>query len=281
MARGRLTVADPHAARASRTDVLRTGCGCSGRHDADGGGIAVDPSGTGLRRRGRRGGVIAARRGVAGSAVRVAGGVLWLDMPEMGAVGWRRVKAVTPCPPLEAGGGPAGDGLVPALAGLRAELRVQGEAKVIGVTLGHPFWSMDRSDWVPVGELRVGERLLAWDGSTPVVESLGLRELPEAVYTVEVDGDHCYRVGEQGLLVHNQSQGETGAGATQQQPCEDECYKRWPDLQKANPFYQQEPVANVVSNSGQSADVRRTEDEICDHADRSGYENPNPRRNFK
>ncbi len=133
------------------------------------------------------------------------GGVLWLGMPEMGAGGWARVKAVTPCPLLEEGAGQRVTGWFRHWRGFVHELRVQGEAKVIGVTLGHPFWSMDRGDWVTVGELRVGERLLAWDGGTPVVESLGLREVPEAVYTIEVDGDHCYRVGEQGLLVHNAS----------------------------------------------------------------------------
>ncbi len=41
----------------------------------------------------------------------------------------------------------------------------------------------------------------------PVVESLTLREQLEAVYTFEVEGDHCYRVGEQGLMVHNASAG--------------------------------------------------------------------------
>jgi hypothetical protein len=39
----------------------------------------------------------------------------------------------------------------------------------------------------------------------PRVESLALRSGEESVYTLEVDGDHCYRVGEQGLLVHNAS----------------------------------------------------------------------------
>ncbi len=33
-----------------------------------------------------------------------------------------------------------------------------------GVTAGHPMWSEDRRDWVPAGELCVGERLLAANG---------------------------------------------------------------------------------------------------------------------
>jgi hypothetical protein len=47
--------------------------------------------------------------------------------------------------------------------------------------------------------------LLGRNGSTPRVESLAMRSAEETVYTLEVDGDHCFRVGEQGLLVHNTS----------------------------------------------------------------------------
>jgi hypothetical protein len=47
--------------------------------------------------------------------------------------------------------------------------------------------------------------LLAEDGSTPRVQRLSLRAGSEPVYNIEVDGEHCYRVGQQGLLVHNAS----------------------------------------------------------------------------
>jgi hypothetical protein len=86
------------------------------------------------------------------------------------------------------------------------DLRVSGEAEAIGVTPNHPFWSPERNDWVAVRDLRIGERLQAADGSMPVVESVTLREEPEPVVNIEVEGDHCYRVGQQGLLVHNMSQ---------------------------------------------------------------------------
>jgi hypothetical protein len=39
--------------------------------------------------------------------------------------------------------------------------------------------------------------------STPRVLSVALRAEPEPVYNIEVEGDHCYPVGEQGLLVYN------------------------------------------------------------------------------
>src|SRR5262249_49145085 len=79
----------------------------------------------------------------------------------------------------------------------------------IGVTPSHPFFSADRNDWVAAGRLEVGERVLTNDG-TAVVEWYVMREKPEeVVYNIEVEGDHCYRVGESGILVHNSSAGVT------------------------------------------------------------------------
>jgi RHS repeat-associated protein len=134
-----------------------------------------------------------------------AGGVMRLDLPEMGAVGWARVKALEACPPLEEGPGRLVTGWFRHWRGEVYELRVRGEAEPIGVTAGHPFWSVDRQAWVAAIELQRGERLLAWDGGTPVVVGLSLRAGTEPVYNIEVEGHHCYRVGQQGLLVHNSS----------------------------------------------------------------------------
>jgi hypothetical protein len=94
------------------------------------------------------------------------------------------------------------------------DLVVEGEAEPIGVTELHPFWSEDRQAYVAAGELRIGERLSGEEGRTPRVLSFTQRAEPEAVYTIEVDGDHCYRVGRQGLLVHNMSQPNPGGTPT-------------------------------------------------------------------
>jgi hypothetical protein len=123
----------------------------------------------------------------------------------MGAVGWARVLGVGPCPELEAGPGRLVTGWFRHRRGAVWDLVVEGEPGPIGVTAGHPFWSEDRGGWVAAGELGAGERLRAWVGSTPAVVSLALRPGHEPVYNIEVDGDHCYRVGRQGLLVHNNS----------------------------------------------------------------------------
>jgi hypothetical protein len=133
------------------------------------------------------------------------GARVFLDMPEMGACGQAEVRLLE----LFAERIWAEPGRVTGTFrhrwGTVYELRIEGESKPIVVTRGHPFRSADRRAWVPVLGLRMGERLLARDGSTPRVESLALRAEPEPVYNIEVEGDHCYRVGQQGLLVHNAS----------------------------------------------------------------------------
>jgi hypothetical protein len=45
-----------------------------------------------------------------------------------------------------------------------------------------------------------------WSGVAKV-EAIRLRPDPEPVYNLEVEGDHCYRVGESGVLAHNASPG--------------------------------------------------------------------------
>ncbi len=128
-----------------------------------------------------------------------------MDLPEMGVQGEALVTAVHPCPEIEEGEGRLVTGTFRRSKALVLELKVSGEPEVLGVTGYHMVWSEDRLDWVAVKDLHIGERMRAWDGSTPEVESLTACSEPEPVYNIEVEGDHCYRVGEQGLLVHNTS----------------------------------------------------------------------------
>src|SRR4051794_33901117 len=124
-------------------------------------------------------------------------------MPEMGVRGHALVTAIEPCPEIPQGEGRLVTGTFHHSRGIVYDLWVEGEEEPIGVTGTHPFWSADREDWVPAKELKEGERLQGLEGKTPKVESLTLRAEPEPVYNIEVEGDHCYRVGKQGLLVHN------------------------------------------------------------------------------
>jgi hypothetical protein len=144
------------------------------------------------------------------------GGDVRLELPEQGVNGWGRVEALEDRPEIATGPGRVVTGWFRHELGVVGDLGIEGEAEPLGVTAGHPFWSSDRHGWVPVGELREGERLRAADGSTPEVESFTPRPEPEPVYNIEVEGDHCYRVGQQGLLVHNASSpcGSLSAGFT-------------------------------------------------------------------
>jgi hypothetical protein len=70
------------------------------------------------------------------------------------------------------------------------------------VTYPHPFWSLDRGDWVPAGELRPGERLATRTG-TATVERLAPDAAWQRVYNLEVEGEHRYLVTGLEVLAHN------------------------------------------------------------------------------
>ena len=101
--------------------------------------------------------------------------------------------------------------------GRLGELRLEGTDEVIRVTALHPFWSEDRQMWVSAGELPTGERLRTLNGLVRV-ESYIDSQSEEPVYNLEVDGDHCYRVGKLNIVAHNVSvngcENDPGKGST-------------------------------------------------------------------
>lgn len=133
-----------------------------------------------------------------------AGGTLELGLEEMGVCGPAEVLAVEPVLVSLHGEGRMVTGTFRHSDGDVGELRVWGEPEPIGVTAGHLFWSADRQDWVPVGELQPGETVEVWSG-LQMVESYTPNVRVGPVHNIEVEGDHCYRVGAQGILVHNTS----------------------------------------------------------------------------
>ena len=72
------------------------------------------------------------------------------------------------------------------------------------MTSNHSIYSADRLDFVPAGELRVGETLRNLDGVVRIesIEQLGTEE---RVYNLEIHGEHVFRVASSGVLVHNSS----------------------------------------------------------------------------
>ena len=78
---------------------------------------------------------------------------------------------------------------------------------MIHPTGNHPFWSEDRKAFIHTDELRHGEHLRLADGRTTRVASIIKRQGVEPAYNLEVDGEHVYYVGKDGVLVHNAYQG--------------------------------------------------------------------------
>ncbi|MEP3479942.1 MAG: AHH domain-containing protein [Fuerstiella sp.] len=65
------------------------------------------------------------------------------------------------------------------------------------------FWSEDRQDFVQAGELATGEHVRLLDGSTSSLTRAVPLEEEFPVFNLEVDGEHVYYVGLDGVLVHN------------------------------------------------------------------------------
>ncbi|MFM8477653.1 MAG: polymorphic toxin-type HINT domain-containing protein, partial [Planctomycetaceae bacterium] len=75
--------------------------------------------------------------------------------------------------------------------------------ETIGTTSNHPFWSVDRREFVQAGSLEIGERLQTLSGDVKVVQQKLPRPGPQPVFNLEVHYEHVYFVGEDGVLVHN------------------------------------------------------------------------------
>ena len=132
------------------------------------------------------------------------GGMIYLDLPEMGAQGDAKVIAIDPCPPIKPGKGNVITGTFHHEAGQTIDIQVQGLDKPIGCTANHPFWSETRHDFVEAGTLRPQEDLLLYDGQITKVIQILPRPGPERVHNLEVLNEHIYYVENVGVLVHNE-----------------------------------------------------------------------------
>lgn len=84
---------------------------------------------------------------------------------------------------------------------LRA-LTFSGEQNAIFATALHPFYSLDRQEWIHAIDLRHDERVQTEDGEARLLEN-GSYPGVYVVYNLEVEGAHTYLVGSSGLVVHN------------------------------------------------------------------------------
>ena len=72
----------------------------------------------------------------------------------------------------------------------------------LGVTGTHPLYSLDRQQFTPVSELRIGEKLLSKSGTVTLTEKT-FDPTPQEVYNLEVGQWHNFLVGSSGVVVHN------------------------------------------------------------------------------
>jgi len=138
------------------------------------------------------------------------GARLQLDMPEVGAVGEfvvesvRRLDRIEPSRPgfRHVVGSFVHENAVVLDMTIQGESGRTGKSEVLGVTPDHPIWSVTRGEFLPAGELRPGELVQALRGPAQVL-SIVPRPGRHTVYNLEVHGEHVYRVGNSGVLVHN------------------------------------------------------------------------------
>lgn len=133
-----------------------------------------------------------------------AGGTIFLDLLEMGAVGDAEVVAIGPCPEIQPGKGTVVTGTFKHQADEHSEvvhLKLEDQIELTGVTANHPYWSDDRQEFVEVGKLRAGEMVDTEYGLKRVVSITPIRH-NGFLYNLETT-EHVYRVGSLGTLVHN------------------------------------------------------------------------------
>jgi len=129
--------------------------------------------------------------------------LVWLELPEMGTVGWAELLEVFQLDEFESGTGNLVTGTFCHLAPETIDLMIE-DIDPIGCTLNHPFWSVDRKAYIDAGELFEGERILLYNGETKRIVQKLSRPGPEIVYNIEVFGEHVYHVTTDGVLVHNE-----------------------------------------------------------------------------
>jgi hypothetical protein len=82
------------------------------------------------------------------------------------------------------------------------ELHFEGTAEPVHATAPHPFFSLDRHDWVAAKALAVGEKVRTRDGAASLTSNVPLPGT-HTVYNFEVNTAHSYLISNAEIWVHN------------------------------------------------------------------------------
>jgi hypothetical protein len=78
-----------------------------------------------------------------------------------------------------------------------------GQSETIRPTASHRFYSLDRKDWIHIGDANSGEKLQGFGNDIITVVSCQPLDKTERVYNMTVEDEHVYHVGNLNLLTHN------------------------------------------------------------------------------
>ncbi len=133
------------------------------------------------------------------------GAKIWFTDPEMFTSAWATVVEVGRAPPIKNGTGRV---VLTTFAHSHCEIwkLTLSQGEPIEVTPGHPIYSVTRHAFIQAGYLHPGEQVYGRDGKVQLkVKSVVSEHRFAPTYTFEVETDHHYFVGNEQLLVHNDS----------------------------------------------------------------------------
>ena len=130
------------------------------------------------------------------------GGTIHLQLTELGVDGPALIQSINECPTIQPGLGRVVIGRFIHRRDGVMWMKLSDVGKPIGITDTHHVYSVDRGEFLPAGQLQVGETLKLHDRLTQIT-SLTPNAGTHQVFNLEVQGEHVFRVTTSGLLVHN------------------------------------------------------------------------------
>jgi hypothetical protein len=169
---------------------------------------------------------------------------IWLELPELGAIGNAQVVSVDPCPDIQPGPGRVVTGTFTHQSHARIlDVHLEGTDQPITCTANHAFWSETVQHFVPAGTLQAGDQVRTATGSTLPITKVSDHPGAHRVHNLEVHLEHVYQVSTQGVLVHNQSAPEPPTPSTQRSGL----FNRFPEWKVGDSITKVTPEGNYPS----------------------------------